>query len=167
MSTDIKSAIESLYSEMGTINNRLNEIKKSINALSVLIGEEAPFSNAEISSIGYTTNIRPDQFFGKGLATAVKEYLKIRGRASTVQEIYEALKTGGYEFTGSRAENILQRNLAISLSKNSNDFVYVKSSNSYGLWEFYPEKQREKKKPKVTTLKGNSEDESENKEGNP
>lgn len=158
MSTDIQAAIESLYSEMNSLNIRMTEIKRSINSLSNLIGKPAPFNDTEFSSIAITSNMRPDQFFGKGLATAVKEYLKMKGRALTVQEIYEGLKSGGFEFTGSKEEKIQMRNLAISLSKNSNDFVYVKSSNAYGLWEFYPEKKREREKKKTVNTETNGND---------
>ena len=68
----------------------------------------------------------------------------MRGRACTAKEIFDALKTGGFDFPKGKAENIQFRNVTISLSKNTNDFVYVKSSNAYGLWEFYPEKKKEK-----------------------
>ncbi|MCX6174744.1 MAG: hypothetical protein NTZ27_08355 [Ignavibacteriales bacterium] len=149
MSADLTSAIESLYAELETLTKRANEIKKNINSLSALMGKEQPFTDSEFSSIGNSANIRPDQFFGKGLATAVKEYLKMRGQAVTAKEIYDALKTGGFEFTGNKNEAIQYRNLAISLGKNSSDFVYVKSSNAYGLWEFYPDKKREKRKADV------------------
>lgn len=149
MSDQIRSAIDSLYSEMEILNKRMAEIKKSINNLSVINGEEPPFKDLEFTTVVGTNSIRPDQYFGKGLATAVKEYLKARGRAATVQEIYDALRSGGFEFTGTKGEKIQMRNLAISLSKNSTDFVYVKSSNAYGLWEFYPEKKREREKKKI------------------
>ena len=150
MSEQIKNAIESLYGEMEILNQKMTEIKKSINNLSAIIDEEQPFKDLELTSVIGGNNIRPDQYFGKGLATAVKEYLKARGRAATPQEIYEALKSGGFEFTGTKGEKIQMRNLAISLSKNSTDFVYVKNSNAYGLWEFYPEKKREREKKKLS-----------------
>lgn len=149
MSMELEKAVDSLYSEMENLNKRISEIKKNINSLSALMGKDQPFNDSELSSINNSTNIRADQFFGKGLATAVKEYLKKRGQAVPAKEIYEALKSGGFEFTGSKAENIQIRNLTISLSKNANDFVYIKSNNSYGLWEFYPGKKREKEKGKL------------------
>jgi hypothetical protein len=146
MSKDLEKAVESLYSEMDGLHLRLAEIKKTINSLSALMGKNQPFADVDYSSISGNTSIRPDQFFGKGLATSVKEFLKIKGRAVTAQEIYDSLKSGGFEFPKEWKEKFQMRNLTISLSKNSNDFVYVKSSNAYGLWEFYPEKKREKGK---------------------
>lgn len=145
MATDLENAVEALYGEMGTLSGRMAEIKKTINSLSALMGKPQPFSDVELSNVSGSLSIAADQFFGKGLATAVKEFLKMRGRAVPAKEIYEALKAGGYDFGETKAENIQYRNLTISLSKNTNDFVYVKSSDAYGLWEFYPEKKRERK----------------------
>lgn len=151
MSVELEKAVDSLYNELEKLNSRINEIKKNINSLSALMGKEQPFQESELSSINSANNIRPDQFFGKALATSVKEYLKMRGQAVPAKEIYEALKSGGFEFTGNKNEAIQSRNLAISLGKNTNDFVYVKNSNAYGLWEFYPEKKKAKEKKKNNT----------------
>lgn len=145
MSTDLSQAIDSLYAELKVVESRSAEIKKMINNLSAMIGKQPPFQNVEVSAMFGIQALRPDQFFGKALSTAVKEYLKIRNQACTAQEIYEALLTGGFEFPKEWKEKYKLRNLTISLSKNSADFVYVKSSNAYGLWEFYPERQRDRK----------------------
>jgi hypothetical protein len=146
MSAELKKAVESLYAELDKINERAAELKKNINSLSALIGSPQPFSDVELSSSGNVVSVHPDQFFGKGLATAVREYLKMRGRAATPQEILTVLVAGGFEFEGGSDEKFRLRNLSISLSKNRKDFCYVKSSNAYGLWEFYPDKKRERAK---------------------
>jgi hypothetical protein len=145
MSEDLNNAVESLYAELDRVNKKAIEIKKSINSLSTLLDKPQPFTEVELasSSMGHS-NIYPDQFFGKGIATAVKEYLKMRGRASTAQEIFDALISGGFEFPEEWGEKFKLRNLAISIRKNSKDFCYVKSSNAFGLWEFYPDKKRER-----------------------
>jgi len=141
--------MESLYAELKLVDGRSIEIKKMINNLSTMLDKQPPFKNIEASMALGNQSIRPDQFFGKGLSTAVKEYLKMRDQACTAQEIYDSLRAGGFEFPKDWTDKYQMRNLTISLSKNSSDFVYVKSSNSYGLWEFYPEKQRERKKQKT------------------
>lgn len=151
MSNDLSAAVESLYNELNSILERATEIKKTINNLSALMGKPQPFTDVEAASYRGGLSIRPDQFFGKSLATAVREYLKFRGQACTAQEIYEGLRTGGYEFPKDWTLKYQLRNLTISLSKNRKDFVYVKSSNAYGLWEFYPEKKRERAKQKGST----------------
>jgi hypothetical protein len=151
MSNDIKKAIESLKEELKKVELKSIELKKMINNLSVFAGEHAPFSNIETTTnLGSSLNILPDQFFGKGLSTAVKEYLRMKGRAATVDEIYEALNSGGFEYPKEWKDKTRKRNLAISLSKNRYDFCYVKTDtiSAFGLWDFYPDKKREREKAK-------------------
>jgi hypothetical protein len=93
------------------------------------------------------TNIRNDQFFGLSPTSAAREYLRMKGSATTAKEILEGLLRGGFEPPSEWKENNYLKNLAISLKKNSpRDFVWVKSSNAFGLWDFYPEKKREREK---------------------
>lgn len=149
MSTDLSQAQESLFSELNVVEARSTELKKMINNLSAMLDKPLPFPNIETTAPFGSQAIKPDQFFGKGLATAVKEYLKIRNQSCTSQEIFDGLKMGGFEFPKEWGEKFQLRNLTISISKNRNDFVYVRGSNSYGLWEFYPEKKRERKNQKI------------------
>jgi hypothetical protein len=144
MSADLKKAIESLTTELQTILQKEASLKRTINELSVLVGDPPPYSNIDSSIITGIIRVQPDQFFGKALTTAMKEYLRMRGRAATAEEIYTALKEGGFEFTGD--EKFWFRGVAVSLGKNRRDFVFVKSSSAYGLWEFYPEKAKEREK---------------------
>jgi hypothetical protein len=48
------------------------------------------------------SRIRPDQFYGQPLASAVRTILEMRKQqdlgAATVKEIFEALTMGGYQF---------------------------------------------------------------------
>ena len=146
MSNDIEKAIDSLYSELESLNNRIAIIKTNINNLSALLNKELPFKETDLTTPISSQSIRPDQFFRKGLATSVKEFLKMKNGAATAKEIFEALKAGGYEFDPKLTEPIQFRGLTISLGKNTNDFVFIKSNNSYGLVEFYPEKKSRKRK---------------------
>jgi len=154
MSIEITKSIESLVEELNTISKRASEIKKVINQLCALKGDSPMFQDADFIPTGGNTQILPDQYFGKGLSTAVKEYLRSKGRAAIVQEIYEALKKGGFEFPDNWKEKEQLKNLTISLSKNRYDFVIVPGAdgNAYGLWEFYPEKKREKEKKKLDAI---------------
>lgn len=158
MSAEYKETIKKLYEELDTISKHAAELKKTINMLSKLSGETPPFTEVDPELINQgITNLRADQFFGKPLATAIKEYLRMKGYAATAEEIFEALKKGGFEFSWKPTFQL--KNLAISLSKNRNDFVYVKSNNSYGLWEFYPDKKREREKTAEKTEAVSSESE--------
>jgi hypothetical protein len=146
MSESIENAIQSLGTELEAILKRGAEIKKHINDLSVMIGQPAPYTDIETDFVMGIISIQPDQFFGKGVATAVKQFLKMKGRAATIKEIYEALLKGGFEFPVEWKEKEWHKNLGISISKNRYDFVRVPFGNdsAYGLWEFYPEKKKEK-----------------------
>lgn len=148
MSSEYKPAINKLYVELEELEKKAIDIKKTINMLSILSGEEEPFRDVEPATISGRANLRNDQFFGKSFASAAKEYLRLKGQACTAEDILRGLEDGGFEFPKNWKPNLRLKNTAISLGKNSNDFVYVKTSNSYGLWEFYPEKIKEKEKKK-------------------
>lgn len=155
MSSKINEAIEALTEELNKLHQRAVEIKKTINQLYVVQGENPPYNDVDFKPISGTINILPDEFFGKGLATAVKEYLKMKGRAATAQEIFDALKRGGFEWSKDWSKEHRLKNLAISLSKNRNDFILVPvgDENAYGLWDFYPNKKREKEKQQTEEIK--------------
>lgn len=150
MSLNIEKAVESLAMELNKVLQRATELKKSINQLLALAGKPPMFTDVEYSPVGGPTTIRRDQFFGMTVTMAAREYLRMRGSAATPQEILDALVQGGFEFPKEWRETFFLKNLAISLKKNvPRDFVYLKSSNSYGLWDFYPDKKREKERKAV------------------
>jgi len=146
MTDEYKPAIAKLYEDLEKASAKVADIKKTINMLSALSGESEPFNDVEPTAISGKISLRADQFFGKSFASSAKEYLRMKGQAATAEEILKALEDGGFEFPSNWKTNLRLKNTAISLGKNSNDFVYVKSSNAYGLWEFYPDKVKEKKK---------------------
>lgn len=166
MAEGINKAIEELEKKLEGIMKQASDIKKAINQLLVLNDEPIRYQDTDVEIKGRIP-VAPDEFFGKPLATAVRDFLKRRGQAVPLVEIYEALKQGGFEFGGE--EKFQPRGLAISLSKNTQTFVYLKSSDSYGLLEFYPEytKKKEERRKKGGTEQEESEtQESENKKEN-
>lgn len=83
-----------------------------------------------------------DVFYGRPLATVIKEYLELRGPsnrgglgAATVNEIYDALVSGGFKFE-TKDEANAKRGLRIALAKNTAAFHKV--GNAYGLTDWYP-----------------------------
>jgi hypothetical protein len=141
MSEYIKKAIEDLESKLQEQLGEVAETKKAINVLCRQLGEAPRFE--DVSEEKASRMIRPDRFFNKPLSTAVREYLEVRGSAATVDEIYDALRKGGFEFVG-KDESIKKRGLQISLTKNRKIFAYIKASDSFGLWEFYGGRPKEK-----------------------
>jgi hypothetical protein len=86
--------------------------------------------------------VRADQFYGKGLTTSAAEYLMMRKQACQPDDIYRALKTGGFDFElqGWRGDDRdMVRNVAMSLSKNTGatgKFHRLKNG-SFGLRDWY------------------------------
>jgi len=149
MGNGFEKMIEGAYEELAKMEDKVKELKKAINNFSAMSGKTPPFSDTEVTTSYGAVSLRPDQFFGKGLSTAVKEFLRMKNRACTAEEILEALKEGGYEFPPEWKEKFMLKNLSISLGKNRYDFVPVpnpKGDGAYGLWEFYPEKKKERTK---------------------
>jgi hypothetical protein len=149
---EISKSIEPLVEELNSILKKASEIKKVINQICALEGNQPMYLDVDYTPSVNGSSISTDQFFGKGLSTAAKEYLRMRGRAATGQEIFEALKKGGFQFQDKGKDQL--KNFTNSLSKNRYDFVMVPGleENSYGLWEFYPDKVKEKGKKKADLL---------------
>lgn len=147
MEENFSRTIEPLQEQLKELLKKEGELKKIINQICVFYKEQPLYTDEDYPVLDGEMVFRPDQFFGKGFATAVKELIKMKKRAISAQEILDGLSGGGYDFPEKWKENRL-KNLAITLSKNSKDFVQVEknSGNLYGLWEFYPEKVRERDK---------------------
>ncbi len=142
--------VKALTKELEEILRRAAEIKKFINDTYVYRGASPLYTDVDYVPAGGTLNLAHDQYFGKGLATAGKEFLQAKGRAAPSDEIFEAFNKGGFEWPTNWKERDRLKNLAISLSKNRYDFVIVRTSKgqAYGLYEFYPEKMKERERKK-------------------
>jgi hypothetical protein len=119
------------------------EDKRIVNKLCSHAGIAPRYPDVESEGARGSLAIRRDQFHKKPLATAVREYLEQRGRsdrgglgAATVNEIFDALISGGYKPETDDEENA-KRGLRIALTKNSVTFYRV-PGGAYGLLEWYP-----------------------------
>ena len=155
LNEDFKNAIPPLYKALEKLQVQVSETKKMINNLSVLSGDEPPFTDIEVSNIG-TSNISFDQFFGKPFASAAKEFLKRKGKAATAEEILEALTKGGFQFPEEWDTKFYLRSVAMSLGKNTGVFVPIDNGSfkAFGIWEFYPEMKKKKAKAQKDKSKG-------------
>jgi hypothetical protein len=135
MSSNLNAAVEELQSRLQAQLAEVAETKKAINTLRKVMGVEPLY--AEAMEQAATSIIRPDQFYGKPLATAAQEYLERRKQASTADEILKALEQGGYDFAalGWKEKDRL-RSLAISLAKNTKTFHKL-PNNTFGLLAWY------------------------------
>lgn len=124
--------------KMAPLLAEIKNLQQALNSAATIYGESIPYpkliENEQSSGI-----IHPDDFFGSSLAGAVKKFLRMKGRSANAEEILEALEKGGYEFPEEWKKKDYLKNVAISLSKNRYDLVYLKSNKTFGLPEFYPE----------------------------
>ncbi|MFZ3340892.1 MAG: hypothetical protein WA213_08425 [Terriglobales bacterium] len=136
MADDLSGAIEQLRRKLDEQTKAATETKQAINLLLKMSGQPAQFSDTDANSAtGFS--IRPDQFYGKPLATAAQEYLESRKQAVQPEEILRGLEAGGYDFevVGWKGPDRL-RNLAISMAKNTVKFHRLKNG-SFGLKSWY------------------------------
>lgn len=132
-------AIAALQEQLAKEQRAVTETKKMINKLSEFAGQPAPYpvtEDAEAISIGA---IRSDTFYGKKLATAMREYLEMRRTANLgpaeTREIYEAVIKGGYQFEAANATNAMT-GMRQLMTKNTNQFHKL-PNGAWGLTAWY------------------------------
>ncbi len=154
MSEAINRAIEEAQIELGAMMQRVNTLKKAINQLRAVNNESPLYPEDDTPANTVTASLKADEYYGKGLAAAVKDLLRRKGTACNAKEIYAGLQEGGFDFPETWGENKFKY-LAISLSKSREDYCPVPRGKEkfYGLWEFYPEKPRVQEKKKKSTDK--------------
>lgn len=145
-SEEFTPAIRRLQQDIQAKEAEILGLKQTVNTLSGYAGMPPVYSNLENTPSAELGSLRRDQFFGVPLATAVKDYLNMRGDpkaggvgAATVNEIFAALKEGGFAFDAKNDENA-KRGLRISLAKNVSAFRKVPGAGegAFGLADWYP-----------------------------
>jgi hypothetical protein len=162
MSDDILNTIEVLTKRVGAKEEEANKLKKLVNEL---CGEAAiPVRYPNIADAGTSiSSIRSDQFYGQTLTAAIRNYLEQRKNsnlgAAGVQEIYLAIKDGGYKFE-TKNEEIAKISVRSALRKTSSIFHRL-PNGQYGLLTWYPSAKAKpeselapKKKAKASHSKG-------------
>lgn len=136
MNDKLSPAVEVLTEKLREQQASVAKTKQMINQLSVMMGKEAPFPDAEPETVFGVT--RPDQYYGKPPTVAAEEFLRRRAQACSVDEIQQGLEQGGFDFDamGWKAKDRM-RMLAITLAKNPQKFHKLPSS-AIGLVEWYP-----------------------------
>lgn len=148
MSETVKKAIEDMQGILASKVAEVAKLKQTINGMARAIGEEAPYPSEEpedVAAMRKSTAIRPDEFFGRSTITAAREYLEKVHEPKPADEILAALAKGGFDFEAQdwKDEKVRLRNLAISLSKNTQIFTRL-PSGPFGLTKWYPELKRAK-----------------------
>jgi hypothetical protein len=141
MREELRPAIAALQSDLQDIEKKAAETKRAINRLCELAGAPPMYALTDTdSSRPNVTTLRNDQFYGKVMNTAAREYLEMRKGANlgpaTPREIYEALVTGGFKFDTKIESNAIT-GLRQILRKNSSIFHRL-PHGAYGLLSWYP-----------------------------
>lgn len=157
----LQAAVTALLAKLEAQEQSVRDTKRTINNLLRHIDKPPMFPDAEDPGSLVRANVvtRSDQFYGRALATVVKEILEARGQAMSAQEIIEAMEHGGYDFAshGWKDKDRL-RSFTITLSKNVVAFHRL-PNGSFGLPKWYPEAMTKKQAVKSEKNAATSEDE--------
>ena len=142
MSDHIKATIDDLQRKLREHEGKVTDTKRLINMLCESVGMPTLYDDADTEASASTMRLRRDQFYGRGISTAMREYLEMRRAGNqgpaTVNEIYEALYDGGFKFESKDAKNA-KRGIRISLTKNTSIFHRLPDGRHFGLAKWYPD----------------------------
>jgi hypothetical protein len=139
MSDHILRTLEDVKAQVAELSAKLREKQKFANALCEMAKIQPAFQIDEESTAINRLGARGDEYYGKTIAVAIREFLDARQAANlgpaTVNEIFDALKAGGYHFeTASDANS--KKSIRICLSKNTALFHKL-PNGKYGLKKWY------------------------------
>ena len=155
---EFEQVIGRLLKSIDELEGSLLQKKRLVNELCVEYEQPPRFADLDQDKGPTISSIRRDQFHGRPMATAAREYLEMRRPsdrgglgAASINEIYAALLQGGFRFDTKNDLNA-KRGLREALSKNTLAFRRV--GDAYGLAEWYPKPDRVRipKIPKVTKV---------------
>src|SRR5258707_5065302 len=117
-------AITDLVAKIDERMGPIREDMKMVNRLCGYAGLPPRYADVEVERTTGSHSFRRDQFFGKPLATVVREYLELRGPsdrggqgAATVNEIFDALVAVGFK-THTNDQLNAKRGVRIALTQN-------------------------------------------------
>jgi hypothetical protein len=143
MTKTVDEAINDLTKEIAADEAALRKKKETVNTLCT-VAERAPLYTLDAADVSLPTSIRSDQFYMQPLASAVRTILEMRNQqnlgAASVNEIFDALTAGGYQFN-TKSEDVSKASLRNSLAKNTVTFHKL-PNGKFGLLSWYPKAQR-------------------------
>jgi hypothetical protein len=145
-----------MIEEIRTKELELTNLKRAANTFYKSKGEPEPFiiDDSDAGGAG-VVRIRPDEYYGKGFATAAGNYLERRKQAVSADEILRALESGGFDFEAAGWKDVAGRGrtVAASLAKNTAIFHRL-PSGTFGLKKWYGDAIEKKKAKKAETTNG-------------
>ncbi len=161
MSETLDAAITELQQQVRNLDSKARQIKQTINLLCEQNGTKPLYANlaedTEKTGDGDVGRILPDTFHGKPLAKAVRMYLAMRKKSNigpaTIEDIYDMLLEGGYDFEKEKAPAI--QGLSISLGKSAHTFRHLPNGH-YGLTVWYGDGRKQRRRPKNSAVSDES-----------
>lgn len=151
MKEQLEPAIAALQQQLTEQERKVIETKTLINRLCEAAGMPPAYADIGAISGPSITAIRGDTFYGKVLTTAAREYLQMRKSANmgptSVRDIYENMKKGGYPFETEDANNAMT-GIRQVLRKNSGIFHRL-PNGEWGLTAWYERIKENRKQAKV------------------
>jgi hypothetical protein len=152
MSDHILKTLEQAKNELRKHEEAVINTKRFINQLCAFGGMPAEYKDEElqVATAGASAGavvIRRNAFFGRPLATCVREYLEMRKdkpvKEATLAEIMDALQQGGFDLDKiSEKADDAKRGVAITLAKNPQ--FHRLPNDDWGLLAWYPNVRRTK-----------------------
>ena len=156
MTKTLDQAIDEIVADIGKLEAQMREKKTTVNTLCGVAGRE-PMYQLDEPEQAAPSRIRPDQFYGQPLASAVRTILEMRKQqnlgAATNNEIYDALIQGGYTFN-TKTDDVARASLRNSLSKNTVTFHKLPNGR-FGMLSWYP---NAKSKPAAASIEEEEEE---------
>lgn len=151
MSKTVDQLIAEKTAEISADEAALLQKKEMVNMLCKADGRSPIFAIQDVTAV--PTRIRSDQFYGQPLASSVRTILEMRKQqdlgAATVNEIFDSLIAGGYEFD-TKSDDIARKSLRNSLSKN-NILFHKLPNGRFGMLAWYPNAKKAKVSPSSLT----------------
>lgn len=141
---DLKTALQKLLAERERIDRDIETLKRIMGIEEIPgdigsgVGTE---SRSSFSGSAKASHIRADEFFSMSQTDAAAAYLKKIGHAVHLDQILDALRSGGVKFAGKDPKTTLYKVLV----RGTRRFVLV-SPSTFGLLEFYPNRKSGKDK---------------------
>jgi hypothetical protein len=146
MDESIEKAIGVLKQKVEQKAKELNDAKRAVNQLCICIGEPPIYNLDEnVETWQLITDLKGHEYYMKPFATVVTNILERRGERggpTTIKEIYEQMKAGGYLFETGNDANAM-RGIRGSMGKNTQTFHKL-PNGKFGLLKWFPELKEKK-----------------------
>jgi hypothetical protein len=157
-SEGLEAALDLIRQKVDKAMESVNSLKRAANTLATSEGLPPVYMDADepAATSSGLHSIRADQFTQYTTpSTAARAYLELRGSrlgATSMDDVFEVLKRGGYQFEGSDVD--AKNSLRIALGKDAQ--VKRLPNGTYGLISWYGDRFKKEQQQKEKAAEANS-----------